>query len=179
MCGWIGPGFALVGEPGYSPLVLALGEFVEIHILAAQARVLMWVGLAWLAVGLWCGYDPATIAWRAALGALVAMWASGHLMRLVVSVINERMATDVAERQATAEQAARAAQPATPVPRLAAGTSAAARPAPGPAARPQPAASAAAPVPAAARPANPAPRTAAAGAPAARPAGPAPEPKAR
>jgi hypothetical protein len=85
---------------------------VEIHILAIQARVLMWVGLAWIALGLWLGYDPATVAWRAALGAVVAMWLVGKLMRAVVGVINERMTADLAERQAAADKAAAAAEAA-------------------------------------------------------------------
>ncbi len=46
---------------------------MDVQLLAIQARVLMWVGFAWLAFGLWQGFDPATVAWRAALGALVAM----------------------------------------------------------------------------------------------------------
>jgi hypothetical protein len=87
---------------------------VEVHILAAQARVLLWVGLIWLALGIWLGYDPATVAWRAALGAVVAMWLSGRLLHVVAGVINERMTSDVAERQAAAEQAERAALPPPP-----------------------------------------------------------------
>ena len=50
---------------------------MDVQLLAIQARVLMWVGLAWLAFGLWQGFDPATVAWRAALGAFVAMWLAG------------------------------------------------------------------------------------------------------
>jgi hypothetical protein len=103
---------------------------VEVHILAAQARVLLWVGLVWLALGIWLGFDPATVAWRAALGALVAMWLSGRLLRTVAVVINERMTSDIAERQAAAEQAARAALPPGPPAKPAAGSRpvAAARP---------------------------------------------------
>jgi hypothetical protein len=37
------------------------------------------------------------------------MWFSGKLLRMVMTVINERMATDVAERQAASEQAAKTA----------------------------------------------------------------------
>jgi hypothetical protein len=114
---------------------------VDVHILAAQARVLLWVGLAWLALGVWLGFDPATVAWRAALGALVAMWLSGRLLRVVAGVINERMASDIAERQAAAEQAARAALPPPP-PVKPAG-------APRPAAPPRPTAAAKPPAPSA------------------------------
>jgi hypothetical protein len=137
---------------------------VEIHILAAQARVLMWVGLAWLAVGLWLGYDPLTVAWRATLGAVVAMWMSGWLLRTVVGVINDRMVSDLADRQTQAENALRAAtRPAAPAQRQTAvparpGASsmsgATARPAPSSGARPAPAAQAAPTTP---RPAAPAP----------------------
>jgi hypothetical protein len=79
---------------------------VDVQILAIQARVLLWVGLAWLAFGLWQGHDPATVAWRAALGAFVAMWLAGWFLRLVTGVINERMTSELAERQLAKEQAA-------------------------------------------------------------------------
>lgn len=84
---------------------------MDVQLLAIQARVLMWVGFAWLAFGLWQGFDPATVAWRAALGAFVAMWLSGWFLRLVTGVINDRMTTDLAERQLAKEQAAVAAVP--------------------------------------------------------------------
>ncbi|HEX3132789.1 MAG TPA: hypothetical protein VHX44_04310 [Planctomycetota bacterium] len=84
---------------------------MDVHLLAIQARVLLWVGLAWLAFGLWQGFDPATVAWRAALGAFVAMWLSGWFLRQVTSVINERMTSEMAERQLAAEQAAAAPVP--------------------------------------------------------------------
>ena len=97
---------------------------MEVLVLAAQARVLMWVGFAWLALGLWQGLDPATVAWRAALGALAAMWVSGWLLRIVVKVMNERITIDMAERQLAEEKkaaaesaprpAAKPARPATP-----------------------------------------------------------------
>ncbi len=85
---------------------------MDVQLLAIQARVLMWVGFAWLAFGLWQGFDPATVAWRAALGALVAMWLSGWFLRMVVGVMNERMISDLAERQLAKEQAAALPQPA-------------------------------------------------------------------
>ncbi len=84
---------------------------MDVQILAIQARVLLWVGLAWLAFGLWQGFDPATVAWRAALGAFVAMWLSGWLLRQVTGVINERMTSELVERQLAKEQAAAAPQP--------------------------------------------------------------------
>ncbi len=81
---------------------------MEVYVLALQARVLKWVGLAWLALGLWLGFDPTTVAWRAAIAAVVAMIAIGWLVRRVVAVIEERMAADMAERQLAAEKAAEA-----------------------------------------------------------------------
>lgn len=84
---------------------------MDVQILSIQARVLLWVGLAWLAFGLWQGFDPATVAWRAALGAFVAMWLSGWFLRQISGVISERMTTDLAERQLAKEQAAAVAQP--------------------------------------------------------------------
>jgi hypothetical protein len=89
---------------------------VDVHLLAIQARVLLWVGLAWLIFGLWQGFDPATVAWRAALGAFVAMFISGKLLRIVSGVINDRLATELAERQMAAEKAAAAAAAAAAVP---------------------------------------------------------------
>jgi hypothetical protein len=167
----IGPGFALVGKLGYSALAPALGVSVEVHILAAQARVLLWVGLIWLALGIWLGFDPATVAWRAALGALVAMWLSGRLLRTLAGVINERMTSEIAERQAAAEQAARAALPPGP-PAKPAGA-----PRPAAAARPAVAARPGAPAAGAARlPGAPVVQSGSArsGAPPASPAPPAP-----
>ena len=79
---------------------------MDVHLLAIQARVLLWVGLVWLAFGLWQGFDPATVAWRAALGAFVAMWLAGYFLRMVTGVINERMTSELAERQLAKEQAA-------------------------------------------------------------------------
>jgi len=89
---------------------------MDVHILAIQARVLMWVGCSWILIGLWLGTDPATVAWRAAIAAFAAMWFSGKLLRVVAGVINERVAADVAERQAANEQAAALAVAATPPP---------------------------------------------------------------
>jgi uncharacterized membrane protein len=89
---------------------------VDVYLLAIQARVLLWVGLAWLVFGLWHGFDPATVAWRAALGAFVAMWISGKLLQVVVGVINDQMTSELADRQLAQEQAAAAALVAVKVP---------------------------------------------------------------
>jgi uncharacterized membrane protein len=89
---------------------------VDVYLLAIQARVLLWVGLAWLVFGLWQGFDPATVAWRAALGAFVAMWISGKLLKVVAGVINDQMTSELADRQLAQEQAAAAALAAVKVP---------------------------------------------------------------
>ncbi len=89
---------------------------MDVYLLAIQARVLLWVGLAWLVFGLWQGFDPATVAWRAALGAFIAMWISGKLLQVVVGVINDQMTSELADRQLAQEQAAAAALAAVKVP---------------------------------------------------------------
>lgn len=86
---------------------------MEVYVLALQARVLMAVGLGWLGLGIWLGFDPATVAWRAAIGALLAMMAVGWLARRVVEVIEERLAIDMAERQMAVEKAAAEAEAKT------------------------------------------------------------------
>ncbi len=89
---------------------------MDVYLLAIQARVLLWVGVAWLVFGLWQGFDPATVAWRAALGAFVAMWISGKLLKVVAGVINDQMTSELADRQLAQEQAAAAALAAVKVP---------------------------------------------------------------
>ncbi len=84
---------------------------METILLAIQARVLLWVGVVYIGVGLWLGTDPATLAWRAPLAAVGAMIVAGWLLRQVAKVIEERAAADIAERQLAAEQAAKAEQP--------------------------------------------------------------------
>jgi len=80
---------------------------VEPYLLAIQARVLLGVGLGWLLLGIVVlDQDPLTVAFRAIIGAVVAMVASGWLLRQVAAVIEERLALDLAERQLAAEQAA-------------------------------------------------------------------------
>ena len=100
---------------------------MDVHLLAIQARVLLWVGLVWLTFGLWQGFDPATVAWRAALGAFVAMWLAGYFLRVVSGVINERMTTELVERQLAKEQAATAAAAAVQPARAAAAATTAAK----------------------------------------------------
>lgn len=85
-------------------------------LLAIQARVLMWVGLAYVVAGLWIGNDPLSIAWRAPAAAVAAMIVAGWLLRQVAAVVQERAAADIAERQLAAEQAAQAAAQPQPVP---------------------------------------------------------------
>ncbi len=84
---------------------------METHLLALQAKVLLWTGLSWLALGLYLGYDPLTVAWRAAVGALVAMWLAGKLFRQVAGVIEDAAATVAAEVQFNAEKNASKAAP--------------------------------------------------------------------
>lgn len=79
---------------------------METHLLALQAKVLLWTGLGWFSIGLYLGHDPLTIAWRAAVGAFVAMWLSGKLLHQVAGVIEEAAATHAAELQMAAEKAA-------------------------------------------------------------------------
>ena len=76
---------------------------MEVHILAIQARTLLWVGISWLVIGFALGTDPATLAWRAALGAFAAMWLCGLLLRTVAGVINERLAADLVARDEAAK----------------------------------------------------------------------------
>lgn len=79
---------------------------METHLLALQAKVLLWTGLGWFIVGLYLGHDPLTIAWRAAIGAFVAMWLAGKLLHQVAGVIEEAAAAHEAELQMAAEKAA-------------------------------------------------------------------------
>lgn len=87
---------------------------METHLLALQAKMLLWTGFGWLFLGLYLGYDPLTVAWRAALGAFIAMWLTGKLLRQVAGVIEEDAANAAAEAQMAVEQAATkaAGQPA-------------------------------------------------------------------
>lgn len=85
---------------------------MEPNLLLIQARVLQWIGLGLLALGLYLGHDPLVAAWRASAGALVAMIAAGYFLRQILGVIQERMISDEMERQLQA-QAAIAAPAAT------------------------------------------------------------------
>lgn len=82
---------------------------MEVHLLAIQARLLLWVGMGVLGAGLWLGFTPWTCAFRAAIAAVLAMWAGRWLLAKVLAVMEERMAADMAERQLAEEQAAQAA----------------------------------------------------------------------
>jgi len=105
---------------------------MEVHLLAIQARVLLWVGLGWLVLGIGLGQGPTVVAFRAAIGAFAAMWIVGWLLRKVVAVIEERLVQDELERQeaeaaaltkaatATANAAANAPKAAAPAATLAA-----------------------------------------------------------
>lgn len=84
---------------------------METILLALQARVLLWVGMTYIVVGLWLGTDPVALAWRAPAAAVLAMIAAGWLARQIAAVIEERAAADLAERQVAAEQAAAKAAP--------------------------------------------------------------------
>lgn len=79
---------------------------MEVYLLAIRARFMLIVGVAYLAIGFYIGTDPATLAWRTALAALIAVAGSGWLLHRCSAVIEERMASDIAERQLAAEQLA-------------------------------------------------------------------------
>lgn len=79
---------------------------METILLALQARVLLWVGMTYIVVGLWLGTDPVALSWRAPAAAVLAMIVAGWLLRQVAAVVEERAAADIAERQVAAEQAA-------------------------------------------------------------------------
>ncbi|MCS6970759.1 MAG: hypothetical protein RMM29_09640 [Planctomycetota bacterium] len=74
-------------------------DLMETHLLAWQARVLLWTGLACIALGLWAGVEPVDIAWRSALAAMLAMAAAGWLLRRVVRAIGEQAAQELAARE--------------------------------------------------------------------------------
>lgn len=71
-------------------------------LLAVQARIFLATGLGWLGFGLWQGYDPLTVSWRAAAGALAALVVARWLLRIAADTINERVASDLAERELAA-----------------------------------------------------------------------------
>ncbi|NRA36586.1 MAG: hypothetical protein HRU15_00455 [Planctomycetes bacterium] len=78
---------------------------METHILAIQARCLQWVGLIWIGIGLYLGYDPLFVAWRAALAALLAMILCGALLRFAAANLTTQVADELSE-----EEMAQAAQ---------------------------------------------------------------------
>jgi hypothetical protein len=73
---------------------------VEIAILAIQARVLCAVGIGWMAFGLWMGFDPWTVLWRAAVASVIAMVVTGKLLRVVVDQVNDRIGQEIADQEA-------------------------------------------------------------------------------
>lgn len=91
---------------------------METILLALQARVLLWVGMMYIIIGLWLGTDPMALAWRAPAAALGAMIIAGWLLRQVALVIEERAASDMAERQLAAEQVEQAAHKAAGSPAM-------------------------------------------------------------
>jgi uncharacterized protein YqfA (UPF0365 family) len=78
---------------------------MEVLLLAIQARILLVVGFAYLAVGMWMGVSPATAAWRAAVAAFIAMTVGGWLLRRIAAVVEERAVAELAEAQLAIEQA--------------------------------------------------------------------------
>lgn len=78
-------------------------------ILSIQARVLLWVGLLALGIGLWRGVDPLTASWRAALAGVGAMVVTGRLLGIAGDAINDRLASELAERELAAKAEAKAA----------------------------------------------------------------------
>ncbi len=78
---------------------------MEIHLLAIQARILLFTYLGWCIIGFVVGTDPTTIVLRGAIAAVIAMLAGGWLLRRVAGVIEERAAQEMAERQLAAQKA--------------------------------------------------------------------------
>ena len=72
-----------------------------------RARIMLLTGGGWLAWGLYTEGDPLTIAWRAALAAVLMSRASGHLLRIGADIITKRL-EEVEEQQVTERQAAEA-----------------------------------------------------------------------
>ena len=88
---------------------------MDTHLLAIQARILLWTGMGILVACLWLGIGPYTAAWRAAVGAVVAMWCGRWLLDQVAAVIEERAAIDLAERDAAEVGATAEAEDPAPV----------------------------------------------------------------
>lgn len=74
---------------------------MDTYVLAMQAYAFRWIGFLALAYGLYCGYDPFFVCWRAALAALLGMLIIGFLMRRVVRIMSAHV---LAEQRAQAEQ---------------------------------------------------------------------------
>ncbi|MDY6868402.1 MAG: hypothetical protein SVT56_10955, partial [Chloroflexota bacterium] len=80
-----------------------LMRFADIHILAIQGRILAWVGLVWLGVGLWLEVDPLALTWRACLGAWLAMVCSGILLRIAWHACEHGLPVEEGEPPVTEE----------------------------------------------------------------------------
>ena len=76
---------------------------MDTYVLAMQAYAFRWIGFLALAYGLYCGYDPLFVSWRAALAALIGMIIIGFLMRRVVRIMTDHL---MAEQRAREEAAA-------------------------------------------------------------------------
>jgi hypothetical protein len=76
---------------------------METHLLAIQAMVLKWIGLGWLAFGLWLGQDPFTVAWRAALGAVIGMVVFRFLLDRAMHPVQTFLVEEEVMRQAHLE----------------------------------------------------------------------------
>ena len=76
---------------------------MDTYVLAMQAYAFRWIGFLALAYGLYCGYDPFFVCWRAALAALLGMVIIGFFMRRIVRIMSAHL---LAEQRAQAEQAA-------------------------------------------------------------------------
>ncbi len=64
---------------------------MELFVLALQARILLGVGLLWLAIGLYLGHDPVMVSWRAAAAALVALVLARALLGIAVRSVAAAM----------------------------------------------------------------------------------------
>lgn len=82
---------------------------IEMTILALQARILLLTGLAWLTVGIVLGYDPLTVAWRAAVGAVVVMLVAGVLLRIGARIMHQLAVSEMRAAEASAATEAEAA----------------------------------------------------------------------
>lgn len=79
---------------------------METYVLAMQAKTLQWIGILALLYGLYQGYDPLFIAWRAALAAVLGMLIVGFAMRRVVRIMRDQIISEQEDAASdSAEQA--------------------------------------------------------------------------